>query len=398
MSGARNMDEPRKKIEKGLLARLQSRAAHYSSLISSVSLDFPGTPQLRLPAQAAAPRKYPLFQELSALRQEIRDDFSKAQLDLRDMSARLGGGAPQSAPGSRPEEPAEEPAARPAPVRAEVKYAAEPAPPKRYPAPEKKNIPAAAPSPAESAGFKKAGAALAAAAVIAAAVFLFNRSVNLGAVTIFALPNTRAAGLCLSAASDRLFFADPQRQLLFTLSGADGQVKSVQSFPAEGLKALAYDGAFFWSANGRSLFRHALGAHYAVEKTFDEAGRGTYSLYWDGKYLWTGGEPGGKLSRYLPADMGTPDWVFSMPPVDSAGIAVEDGFLWSLDPSTKKLGVYRLAPTLELVREANLSKLLGGKAAVSGFTMDKERVWVITEGPPELRLLLRKAIKFSSTK
>jgi len=207
----------------------------------------------------------------------------------------------------------------------------------------------------------------------------------------FPLPPTRAAGLCLDRSGEHIFFADPQRQLLFTVSVAEKRVKSMQSFPSQGLKGLAFDGTVFWSADESSIYRHGLTGNYAVLGVYP-AGPDVYSISSDGKNLWAA-STGAGLTRYLAGESLAQEAVYSMPPGPTAGISVSDGKLWLLDPGSGKLSAYMLGAEPELLKTAGIKKLLPpGK--ITGFSVAGDQLWVIAEDPAQLQHIQLKNVKF----
>lgn len=356
-----------KEKKAGSSAALEAAAAR----LADVKLRAPALPEVPEAVQPEAGRKYPVFQELAAMGQEIQDEFSRGQLELADIKVRLeaeflslSGGTSAVKPAAADEQaglitPGAEQAA-PTAVKGEIRVTAAAA------------VPAAGPRP-------RLLPALVLAGVLCAAAALFFNFYG-GPVSVFPLPPTRAAGLCLDPEGRRVFFADPQRQLLFTVSAADGRVASVQSFPAAGLKALAYDGSVFWSSDGKALARHGQAGGYAALGTY--TGGGGALLGWDGGKLWAAGADG-KLVSYAAGDPPVRDGEYPMPAGRAAGMSVADGKLRLFFPESGKIVVYKIGSRPELLEELDLKRLLpAGEAA--GFAMSGGQAWFVTETPPQL--------------
>lgn len=393
----------KEKYSKRFADRFRLPRGKYHAILDLIKLRRPELPQGSPELPDNTGRKYPVFQELKAAKQEIQDEFSKMQLELADIKARLDGdiGAVSGGP-PRPREaasavPAKEPVPTglaSAPQAAAQSPVPEPAGGSRhmgdraeqdssFPMPSPGGWLAAVPmlSPARI---------FAAAAICAAAVGLF--LVYGGeAESFFALPPTRAAGLCLDRSGEHVFFADPQRQLLFTVSVPEKRVKSMQSFPSQGLKGLAFDGTVFWSSDGTSIYRHGQTGNYAVLGVY-AAGPEVYSISWDGKNLWSA-SAGAGLTRYSAGEALVQEAVYPMPAGPTAGISVSDGKLWLLDPGSGNLSAYLFGAEPELLKAAGIKRLLP-RGGISGFSVAGDILWVVAEDPAELTRINLKNIKF----
>lgn len=367
----------------------------YSSMLAGIKLRRPELPQVpgELPENLA--RKYPVFQELAAARQEIQDEFSKWQVGFEDVKTRLGDDlapVPKSGPAKTPEQAG---ARSPAEHRDAAKPPAAQAAPGSRSAQNTSGQDVSSPLPlpgdVADAGSRPFPSFVFLAAAVCAAAFGFFRFFGGSAESPITLPPTRAAGLCLDRDGKHVFFADPQRQLLFSVSVPEKRVKSMQSFPAQGLKGLAFDGTSFWSTDGTSIFRHGLAGSYAVLGV-NKAGPEISSLCWDGKNLWAA-SAGGKLTRYAAGDALVQEAVYPLPEGRTAGISVSDGKLWLLDPESGKLSAYKLGVKPEFLDAADIkSKLPAG--AISGFSVSGDHLWVITAEPAELARINLRSMKF----
>lgn len=367
----------------------------YSAILAGVKLRRPELPQVpgELPENLA--RKYPVFQELAAARQEIQDEFSKWQVGFEDVKNRIGdesAAVSKDGPGKTPEQAATG-------SLAAHRAAAEPPAAQAAPGPRSaqnttgQDSTSQLPLPGDraAAGSRPFTSYIFLAAAVCAAAFGSFRFFGGFAESPISLPPTRAAGLCLDRDSRHIFFADPQRQLLFTVSVTEKRVKSMQSFPAQGLKGLAFDGTSFWSTDGTSIFRHGLAGSYAVLGV-NKAGPEVSSLSWDGENLWAA-SAGGRLTCYSARESLTQEAVYPLPDGRTAGISVSDGKLWLLDPESGKLSAYKLGVKPELLNEADIKSLLP-VGAISGFSVAGEHLWVITAEPAELAPINLKSLKF----
>lgn len=355
----------------------------YSAVLAGVKLSPPALPQLPVELPGNAARSYPVLQELAAARQDIHDEFSKRQLDLGEIRSRVEedlAAIPKNAPVKPPETIATEPAKEPVAAR----FPAAPRSPAKPAEPEPALKPPAGPRLFPARVFF-------AAAVCAAAFGLF-RFYQGTPVTIFSLPPTRAAGLCTDQDGSHVYFADPQRQLLFTVSVLEKRVKSMQSFPSQGLKSLAFDGASFWSSDGTSVYRHGTTGNYAVLGVY-KTGAEVLFISWDGKNLWAA-LSGGKLARYSAGESLVQDGVYPMPGGRTAGISVSGGKLWLLDPVSGKLSSHKPGVKTELLSSADVKSLLP-RGDISGFCVAGDHAWVISGDQSQLVRIDLKLVKFS---
>lgn len=388
--------------------KLISLKRSYPARLASVSLRRPVPPsppgpgtQQPVPSSTPGPgmRKYAVLQELFSLKQEIQDEFSKAQLKLRDIAERLDDNKPPSAAdadsgsGVNSSPPFAAPGQKTS-VGGEggpegISYEKE-----NPPAPSFGN--AGTPAIHDENRPGRHFRVLAAVAVCAVAFTFLKSGFNSGTDDVFPMPHTRAAGLCLGS-GERLFFADPQRQLLFTVSAQDGQVKTVQGFHVVALTGLAFDGISFWSAGSGGIARHEAPGRYQPARSYPEAGSAIAALDWDGKYLWTAG-PGSPLMRYLPGERLIPSGSYTAPAAMSAGFHVAGENLYILDPSSARLRRYKIGAGIGPGSEAALGPFIPGKCRLAGFALDKSDLWLITENPPELRRIKLKRLRFSPIK
>ncbi|MEI7530189.1 MAG: hypothetical protein WCK76_14725, partial [Elusimicrobiota bacterium] len=357
------------------------------------SLRAPSLPSGKGQQAEQTARKYPLFQELASVKQEIQDDFSKARLGLRKIAGRVDGDRTAAAiKRAKKAVPAPEP--RPVSAQEASMTAQISALPGDSPA-------AAASARAVSPETRESGRpgvnpfqVVTALILCAVVVLAFSLGRPPRGQAAFPLPHTQAAGLCLAPEGSRLFFLDPQRQLLFTVSSPGGMVRSVEGFPAGAARALAFDGEFFWSVGDKGIVKHKAGGRYSALETYPEAGSGVSALFWDGKYLWAGGAPGGQLNRYLPGGSLAPAGSYAMPAVGSPGISISGETLFTLDTAAGKLCAYKLGGAMEPFEEAGLAAFLPRKGRVAGFAMDNTYLWLITENPAELRRVNLSRLKF----
>ncbi|HBA60932.1 MAG TPA: hypothetical protein DCZ92_08945 [Elusimicrobia bacterium] len=332
--------------------------------------------------------KHTAFQELTAMKQGVHDEFLQGKLKLGEIQGRikediaaLTGESPEhfTFPTPRDTQPGPQPRTAPLPAAA-------------IPGPVH---PAAGPAPA---GAVKQGT-WRRTAIISTLVFCAVLFVSLKffarnrAASHFQLPPTRAAGLCLAPDGGRVFFSDPQRQLLFEISASDGQVISAESFPASGMTGLAFDGSLFWSSDGAAIYGHKANGGYAVDEVHKASGAAL--LCWDGGYLWSAA-PGGILRRYSIGKPLAENEAYPMPPGRTVGISVAGGTLWLFDPGSGTLSGYKLSARPEPTQTADLKAWLPRKGNVSGFTLRGNYVWLVTENPAELLRIALTHVKFSA--
>lgn len=84
--------------------------------LAALKLGRPALPQDRPPAPAGAELKCPALRELAAIRQDVRDEFSRSRLGLLEVKARLDADLAVLDDSSAPVPPPPEPAAAPAPA------------------------------------------------------------------------------------------------------------------------------------------------------------------------------------------------------------------------------------------------------------------------------------------
>lgn len=341
-----------------------------------------------LPAPAGPERKYPALQELAALKRGIQDEFSSSQLTVMELKAKLEADLAALA-GSAAAKPAASPAAEVKPAASpEVKAAVSPVQAARtvLPPPDTASLPRP-PKPAAPASTLWARAAAGAALSAALLLLLFYGGEE---KTSFSLPPSAAAGLCLDGAGSRAYFTDPHRQLLVTVSIAGRRVEGLHSFQAQGLKALAYDGAAFWTTDGTSIFRYPPGAPYPEPGAY-KAGPGVFALSWDGRNLWAA-SMGGRLVRYAAGEKPAPEAVFQLPEDCGGLVAVYGGKIWGLDAGTGRLAAYTLAAKPELLGSADARKYLP-RGQVAGFAVYGGGAWVLAAEPAGLARLDLKHLK-----
>jgi hypothetical protein len=345
-----------KKNEKRSLQRLKAA-------FDAVALRRPEAPPAVTPPEQQA-RKYPVFQELAAMKQEIHDEFSKGRLALEDIRLRAeselealaGGRAPAAAPVPQPPR-------KPAPLNIE------------RPQPEGTAV-------VTAAGRRAPWGLILAAAALALAAALFMRYESSGPAAFIQLPPTRAAGLCAAPDGRTLYFADPQRQLLFSLAVPDGRVISVQAFHSPDLKALAYDGASFWSSDGKAVYRHGPEAGYPAAAAYKQAAGAGY-LCSDGKSLWAAGEKGG-LARYSAGAALSTQAVYSLPDEHITGLSCGGGNLTAFQPESGRLLYYKAGDIGRPEAGPDLRRWLPRKGEVAGFALAGGYAWFVTENPPQL--------------
>jgi len=345
---------------------LQAKKAEYADRIAGVKLR-PLAPTGAVAAPAAEPaRKYEALQELAAERQETLDLFSDLQLELLELKNRAG---------------AEPPAAVPQALSAGAAEAAEP-PAITRSMPRPAGIPPARPAAPQSGGSRSRLTLLLAAAAACVGVLSLFILFGSGDEDSFSLPPSSAAGLCLSGGADSLYFVDPQRQLLITVSIAERRVRAMHSFAGEKAKGLAFDGERFWSTDGRNIYRHAASAGYPVLDVYS-AGRPVHAICWDGGSLWAAADDG-KLVNYGGFEKQSRETVYNMPAGGAAGIYVDEGKLWLLDPGTGLLRAYLLDGGMKKTVQVSIKSMLP-KGRLAGFAVSGGYVWVITDSPAELR-------------
>lgn len=371
------------KKEKNFTDRDGALRKKYSALLAGVKLRPPALPQVPVELPGNAARRYPVLQELSAARQDIHDEFSKMQLDLSEIRSRVEEDQAAITKGA-PVKPRETIAAGPVEEPVAARAPAAPQPPAKPVEPE--------PALRSAAGFRLSPERMFFAAAVCAAAFGLFRFYGGAPAASFALPPTRAAGLCTDRDGAHVYFADPQRQLLFTFSVREERIRAMQSFPSQGLKGLAFDGTSFWSSDGSAIYRHGTAGNYAVLDVY-KAGPEVSSISWDGKHLWAV-SAGGKLTRYLAGETLAQEGVYRMPEGRTAGISISDGKLWLLDPESGRLSAYKPGVKPELLSAADIKSLLPS-GAVSGFSVAGDHLWVITEDPSVLARIDLKVIKFS---
>lgn len=356
--------------------RLKGLARELPARMALVSL----TPPPARPAGRTEPRKDDSFRELLAMKGEIKDSFSRARLGLRRLSDRLEDFGPH---GAGPREPGPRPAPPPAVLP--------PAPPPPPPPP-----PFSGCEPERRARGEKPRYALLAllTAALALAGAYFLPMLGRPPVAAYPLPHQRAVGLCRGYGG-RLFFADPQRRLLFTLSDADGQVRNAQPFPVQSLAGLVFDGNYFWSSGIRGIARHEASGQLLASKSFPEAGSAAGPLAWDGKYLWSASPGQGRMVKYLPGELLFLSGNYPLPPSLAAGFCAEGEALYAIEQYPPRLCSYRPDPDMRLTAAAPLGRFLPPGARVSAFTLDKDYLWLITETPQELRRVRREDLAFA---
>jgi len=360
----------------------------HAAELDALKLERPAVSLEPLPLPAEPARKYPALQELAAMKRGVQDDFSASQLAVMEIKAKLETDLAVMG-GSAAEKPAPPPEAKPA-AAPEGNAAASAPPPARPvkpapPGPAKRQEPEKRPPSRGSALWARA----AAGAALCAALFLF-MFYGGEEETSFPLPSSAVAGLCLDGAGSRAFFTDPHRQLLVTVSIAGRRVEGLQSFQAQGLKALAYDGAAFWTTDGTSIFRYPQGAPYPEAGAY-KAGPGVFALAWDGRNLWAA-SVGGRLVRYAAGEKPAPEAVFQLPEGFGAWLTVSGGKLWELDAETGRLAAYTLTAKPELLGSADAGSYLP-EGRVAGFAVSGGNAWVITAEPAGLALLDLKRLK-----
>lgn len=355
----------------------------YSAILAGIKLGPPALPQVPVELPGNAARRYPVLQELAAARQDIHDEFSKRRLDLGEIRSRVEEGLadiPKNTPVKPPEMIAAEAVKKI--LAAGAAAASRSAAKSGEPEPARK----------PSAGLRLSHARVLFTAAVCAAAFGLFRYYGSAPVTRFALPPTRAAGLCTDQDGSHVYFADPQRQLLLTVSVREKRVKAMQSFPSHGLKSLAFDGASFWSSDGTSVYRHGATGNYAVLGVY-KTGVEVLFISWDGKDLWAA-LSGGKLARYSAGGALVQDGVYPMPGGRTAGISVSGGKLWLLDPVSGKLSSHKPGVKTELLSSADIKSLLP-RGDISGFCVAGDHAWVISGDQSQLVRINLKLVKFS---
>lgn len=344
-------------------------AAKFASLASGIKLRTPNLPAAAPELPPAGPLKYPVLQELAAERQAVKDAFSKLQIELREIKHRAGAEVPAGGRAETeklPRQPVEAGAVKP---KAAPPVPAVPVTPAGA---------ASAPvSPGSAAPKYAVPAALAAvcAAVLGLGLFLSRDNAS------FTLPPAAAAGICLDKKAENVFFVDPLRQLLISVSAAEKRVKSMHSFQAPGLKALACDGDAFWSSDGKNIYSHASSGAYAVTGSY-KAPRALRSLCLDGGKLWAASEDG-KLLGYRAGQAAATDAVYDIPAPLSSVVTVSDGKLWALDPETGVLRIFSVSGGIKKVAETNIKSMLP-RGRLAGIGASGGFVWLLTANPAEL--------------
>jgi hypothetical protein len=205
------------------------------------------------------------------------------------------------------------------------------------------------------------------------------------------LSYTQTAGLAVKGQS--IFSADPQRQLLFTLTRENGQIKAVQKFPNSFLSGLAAGADCLWSTDLERMYQHNLDPDYSVRRSYSNPSQAPEAIYWHDGFLWVGDSRTATVSKYAAGDSLSLAKQYALPGVTPAGFYISENLLWILDPAENRIARYMLGPTLNLVDFLDLASWTPAGSRTTGFTVDASDLFLVTENPAELHLIGLKNLK-----
>ncbi len=175
--------------------------------------------------------------------------------------------------------------------------------------------------------------------------------------------------------------------LLFAFSTETLQVSHVSriSNPAVGGLAAADDG--FWSTDPKAgrIYRHDADADLTVRGNFLNPGQSPSAIFWDGQFLWVHDQRSKTVHQFSVGKTLSLVRQHALPGLSPAGLHVADGILWILDGGTLAVHRYRIGPLLTPMDSALLTDWTTGRPNATGFAVDKEHVWILTDNPPALR-------------
>jgi DNA-binding response OmpR family regulator len=202
------------------------------------------------------------------------------------------------------------------------------------------------------------------------------------------LPVSHPAGLSFDGRD--LWVVDWFSQSLYATSRADARVLAVRHLTAETPVAAAFSSDAVWtvSADG-TVVRRMRDAKLTPLQRFPRAAPNSAGLAFDGLYLWTLDAHSGTLSKRLLDESLTVVSRTKLTGLKLAALVWDGKALWALDAGDRVLRRYDPSDVLHAVAVLPLPEYADGVYAPTGLAWDGERFWTVAErrdgkGPAQL--------------
>lgn len=194
---------------------------------------------------------------------------------------------------------------------------------------------------------------------------------------------------------ETILIADWFRKTLYVHADKKGlPILSVENLPNNFITGFAMSDSKIWTIDGlnQTIFEHALSIDHRVTKKSATPGKKPAGLYWDGTHLWSADIDTKKLYQHHANDLESILNEYDLPDVKITAFHLKENRLWLLDGEAREITVYRLQKTPKLMAAFDLDGALKG-AVPTGLQVENKKVWILTENPPQMIRLSRRALE-----
>lgn len=202
------------------------------------------------------------------------------------------------------------------------------------------------------------------------------------------LPVSHPAGLAYDGKD--VWVVDWFSQSLYAHSTEDASLREMRHLTAETPVAAHFAGDAVWTvgADG-TVSRRMRDAKLTVLQSWPGIAPNSAGIAFDGLYLWTLDGRSKRVTKRLPDASLTPVSSYKLPGVKLAGLAFDGSTLWSLDAADRCVRRHSLSRPDEAIELVPLSAFSDGKETPTGLAFDGARFWTVSErrsgGPARLR-------------
>lgn len=205
-----------------------------------------------------------------------------------------------------------------------------------------------------------------------------NRLAAAARVDRWELPVRHPAGLAFDGKS--LWLVEWFTQSFYALSTADSNVQVVRHLTAETPVAAAFTGEAMWtvSADG-SIYRRMRDDKMTPLMKYAKAAPNSAGLAFDGLYLWTLDGRAKVIRKHLVDRELTVLATYKWRGVKAAGLVYDGKTLWSLDAADRRLLRHSLERPDDVIEGIPLPEYAEGTYIPVGAAWDGERFWTVGE-------------------
>ncbi|MCG3204506.1 MAG: hypothetical protein KCHDKBKB_01221 [Elusimicrobia bacterium] len=189
-----------------------------------------------------------------------------------------------------------------------------------------------------------------------------------------------------------------RRSLYVHKLSSDLPIQSVESLSNSLATGLAWSEKTLWSLDSldRKINLHTTTPEHQIVASVDSPGTKPVGLFFDGTDLWSADQDTKKLYRHRGNDLEEIRDTFPLPDANVTAFSFYKNRLWILDGKSRLINVYRLQKPLLSLRSFDLDPFLKGSLP-TGFSIQKGKMWVVTENPSSLIRIPLSRLKKSKT-